>query len=177
MRKIISILVVIFIAFTSCKKSSSSGSQQYHVSYTVNGVNKTYTGYVAAHLNSANSTISLTVFGADSDTSTTNYIGFYLDNYSGGGSIAAGQYVDTMTNYTLLGNYTANGIESDAGQSIASDAESNSITIANHFKVNITSITSAVISGTFSGDFYQYGDVTNGAKVTITNGEFYAMFQ
>ena len=88
-----------------------------------------------------------------------------------------GQYTDAMTDYTLLSNCTVNGVEHDAGQTVASEAVINNITITNHFKVNITSITSTTISGTFSGDFYQDGDVVNGTKLTITNGDFFVLRQ
>lgn len=176
MKKIISIAIISIIAFTSCKKGSS-GSNKYHVSFTVNGTNKVFTGYVAAHFDTTLNTVSLTVLGADSSTAFDNYFGFYLDNYTGGAPIISGQYTDAMTNYTLLSNYTVNGVEHDAGQTVASEAVINNVTIANHFKATITSITSTTVSGTFSGDFYQDGDVVNGTKLTITNGDFYVLRQ
>ena len=70
----------------------------------------------------------------------------------------------------------ANGNEYESGQTVADDAATNNSTIANHFKVNITSIDGKTAKGTFSGDFYQDGDVTRN-KISITNGEFYVKFQ
>lgn len=72
-------------------------------------------------------------------TSQNDYLGFYLSNDDGKGSIATGQYLDSQTNYTLLSTYAFNGVEYEAGQSVALDAVIDGATITNHFKVNILS--------------------------------------
>lgn len=164
----------VLLFFTACKKNGSSGST-YSVSFTFNGVNKTFTGYVGAKFGTLTGYITLTVLGSDSSTSVNNNFGFYLDNYTGGSPIVAGQYQDTDTTYTLLTNYTSNGVTYDAGQTVAAAAVTNNVPITNHFKVNITSLTNTTIRGNFSGDYYQAGNVQAGAKVTITNGSFYVL--
>ena len=88
-----------------------------------------------------------------------------------------GQYLDTDTTYTLLTNYTTNGVSYDAGQTVAASAVTNSVSITNHFKLNITALTKTTIQGTFSGDYFQGGNVQSGTKITITNGSFYALIQ
>ena len=168
--------IVILLCFTSCKKNNSSGAT-YSVSFAVNGVHKTFTGYVGAKFGALTGYITLTVLGADSSTSANNNFGFYLDNYTGGSPIVTGQYQDTATAFTLLTNYTVNGVSYEAGQTVAASAATNNVPITNHFKLNITSMSNTAIGGTFSGDFYQGGDVQAGAKVTITNGSFYVLVQ
>lgn len=175
--KIHSIIAILALTILfSCQKNTSSESN-YHVSFTVDGKAVNYTGYVGATFDTASGYIDLTALGANSSTSYDNYFGFYLDNYSGAKSITTGQYVDASTDFTLLGNYTIGGVEYDAGQTVATDAITNNVTIANHFKVNITSLDRNTIKGTFSGDFFKNGDMSNISKVSITNGDFYLKLQ
>ena len=120
---------------------------------------------------------TLEILGANSSTSFNDYLGFYLDNFPAGGNITAGQYEDNSTSYTLLTTYANNGIDFEAGQSVAQDAVAYNVTIANHFKVNITAMDDKTAKGTFSGDYYEDGDVQSGTKLTITNGDFFVRFQ
>lgn len=175
MKKIFFIGIIAFSVFISCQKGTSN--EKYHVTYTVDGTTKTYTGYVGGTFDTASGYISLKVLGSDSANSFDHYIGFYLDNYTGAKGITTGQYDDTETDFTLLSSYTINSVSYEAGQTVASDAMTNNVTITNHFKVTISSLTKSNITGTFSGDFYEDGDVLNGKKVTITNGEFYVKLQ
>ncbi|MBD0331776.1 MAG: hypothetical protein ICV66_03905 [Chitinophagaceae bacterium] len=175
MKKIFIIAFLTLIVFVSCNKEEAEG--KFHVSFSVNGVNKTFTGHVFAHTETSGDYTVLTVNGSNTSTSFDNYLGFYLDNFPGRGNITTGQYEDISNNYTLLSTYAVDGVEYEAGQSVAEDAESYNINLANHFKVNITSMDANTIRGTFSGDYYEDGDVQNGIKLNITNGEFYAEFQ
>lgn len=179
MKKLIGYLLIVTIVFASCAKEK--GRQQdkdtnYHFTYKLNGVSKSYSGYIAAHLDTTNGIIELIVLGAPNVTSQNDYLGFYLSNDDGKGSIATGQYLDTQTNYTLLSTYAYNGVEYEAGQTMVFEAASNNVTITNHFKVNITSMDKTAIRGTFGGDYYGNGDVENGAKLSITEGDFYVKF-
>ena len=175
MKRIAILGIITLFVFVSCKKSGTDTN--YHVSITVDGVTKTYTGYVRAGLDTTAGYKTLTVIGADSSTAFNNYFGFYLDNSGNNSSpITAGQYDDTSTDFILLANFTKNAVEYEAGQSVAEDAAVASITI-NHFKVTITSMSNGTIRGTFSGDFFEDGDVQSGTKLSITNGEFYLILQ
>ena len=174
MKRILITVAIALLIFNSCSKSGSDSN--YHVSFSVNGSNKTYTGYVLAHMDTAAGYITLTVIGSGSAFSFDNFFGFYLDNYSGGNPIVPGQYLDTSTDFTLLASYTSTSIEHEAGQSVADDAAFYNIPIT-HFKINIIAMDANTIRGTFSGDFFTGGDVQNGMKVSITNGVFYVKFQ
>lgn len=174
-----SILFLVAITFVSCEKEKDNQRQQdnnYHFTFTVNGAKKSFTGYIAAHTDTTNGIVELIVLGAPSVTSQDNYLGFYLSNDPGKGNIGTGQYLGTATNYTLLSTYALNAVEYESGQTMEMEAISNNVTIVNHFKVNITSMDKTTIRGTFSGDYFADGDVKNGAKLTITDGDFYVKF-
>jgi hypothetical protein len=175
MKKLSVIIVLISIVFGSCKKET--GDENYHVSFTVDGINKTYTAHVLGHLDTTGAYISLTILGADSPTSFDNYMGIYLDNSPGNGSVTATTYTDNSANFSLVTTYARNGIDYESGQSVALDAVSSGVTITNHFKMIITSMTSTTIKGTFSGDYYTNGNTQTGTKLKITNGDFYVKFQ
>lgn len=175
MKKLSVIAIVFLLIFESCKKEDSEGN--YHVSFTVDGVNKTYTGYVLAHTDTSAGYTTLTILGANSATSFDNNLGIYLDNYPGGMNITPGQYEDNFTDFTLLTTYTNNGVSYEAGQTMADNAVAYNVTIPNHFKLNIISMDNNTIKGTFSGDYFQDGDVQSGTRLNITNGDFYVKFQ
>ena len=175
MKKILVILLLPTILFLSCSKEAD---ENYHVSFTVNGVAKTYTAHTLAHLQDAGGgNFELTILGAANSTSYNDYIGIYINNSPGNGAIQAGQYQDNSTSYTLLTTYENGGSESEAGHTVAQQAVIYNVPIANHFKVTITELTTnGVARGTFSGDYYKDGDV-HGTKFSITNGDFYVKFQ
>ena len=180
MKNFLLIAITIIIGLSSCQKearlSSGNDATKYHLTFKADGNSKSYTNVLLAHLDTSAGYITLTVTGADSLTSANNYFGFYLDNYSGGSPITAGEYKDVFTNFTLLSNYTVNALSYIAGQTIAEEAANNNIAIANHFKVNITSLDKEAVKGNFSGDFYEPLNF-NGRKVTITDGSFYVKLQ
>src|SRR5258706_6787626 len=175
--KIISVgALVLPVVFGSCSKEHGS-DENYHVSFAVDGVSKTYTAHVLAHRDTTAGYFSITILATNSATSFDNYMGIYLDNSPGHGNFIAGQYADNSTTFTVLTNYTNNSIEYDAGQSVADDAATYNVTIAHHLKVVITSIDKNTVRGTFSGDHYKDGDVRGTTKLNITNGDFYANVQ
>lgn len=168
-------IVIAIVLLFSCKKEDTEAN--YHVSFTADGVNKTYTGHVLGHLDTTAGYVELTILGANAATSFDNYLGIYLNNYPGGNSIASGEYKDNVTNFTLLTTYANNGKEYEAGQTVAENAEQYNRPIANRFKVNITSLDGNTAKGTFSGDYYLEGDVQTGTKISVTNGDFFVKMQ
>jgi len=179
MKKLIGLALIVTTLLVSCEKEKDNQRQQddnFHFTYKANGTQKAYTGYIGAHLDTTNGFVELTVLGAPAATSFDNYLGFYLSNDDGKGSIGTGQFLDTQTNYTLLSTYAVSAVEYEAGQSVAMDAVTDNVTITNHFKVNITSMDKTTIRGTFSGDYFVDGSAKNGAKLTITDGDFYLKF-
>lgn len=177
MKKIYLFALALIVLFTGCQKESGNSAGEYYVSFSVNGTAKKYTGYTFGHTEIVGTDAELQVVGTTSTTTFDNYMGIYLNNYPGSGTFTTGEYTDASTSFTLLATYESGGKSYEAGQSVAEDAAANSITIANHFKTTITQINDKTIRGTFSGDFYENGDVQTGAKISITNGEFYVKFQ
>jgi hypothetical protein len=174
--KILSFIALFCIVLlVSCSKEK--GNDNFHVSFKVDGTDKTFTGYVVAHRDTITGFYTLEVIGATTMTSFGDYMGIYINNDPGHGNFNPGDYKDNSATFTVLANYVNNSISYDAGQSIAQDAVSYNVTIAHPFKVTITDINTSTIRGTFSGDFYKDGDVQGSAKVYITNGDFYAKFQ
>ncbi|MBK6936817.1 MAG: hypothetical protein IPH18_07925 [Chitinophagaceae bacterium] len=174
MKKNLLASVFLIITLAGCKKDTD---ENFHVSFSVNGANKSYKGHVFAHKETVSGFSQLVVNGSTSATSYNDYMGIYLDNYPAGNNFSTGEYTDAGTTYSLLSTYANGGSEYEAGQSIAEDAVSYGVTITNHFKINITQLDAETIRGTFSGDFYPGGNVRSTGKITITNGEFYAKFQ
>jgi hypothetical protein len=174
MKKLFIAIVLFSILFVSCKKGNDTN---YHVTFTADGVNKSFTGHTFGHFETVGGFTTLSIVGATSSTSFDNYMGIYLDNSTGQGTIVAGQYDDTFTNFSLLSTYSINAVDHEAGQSVAADAVTYGVTIPNHFRVIITSMDDETIRGTFSGDFYKDGNVQTGTKISVTNGDFYVKLQ
>lgn len=175
MKKISIIAICLLVILSSCKKENSGSN--YHITFYADGVQKSYTGYAVFHKEDVSGDIELTILGAKTATSFDDYFGIYINNYPGGGNIPAGQYTDNSTDFTVLSTFQ-NGAskEYESGQSMAEDAAYYNIPIANHFKVNITSMDSKTAKGTFSGDYFLDGDVKS-TKISITNGDFYVKYQ
>ncbi|MEP7373980.1 MAG: hypothetical protein ABI675_11360 [Chitinophagaceae bacterium] len=175
MKKISIAVLLFFVVLSSCKKDKPAGN--YHVSFTVNGVNKTYTGFAVVHKETVSGSTTLTILGGNSASSFDDYMGIYIDNSPTGADITAGQYEDNSATFTVLTTYANGGTDYESGQSVAEDGIFYNVPIANHFKVNISSMDANTAKGTFSGDYYADGDVQTGTKLTITNGDFYVKTQ
>lgn len=176
MKKLTLIALVFAIIFSSCSKGHGN-DDNFHVNFTLDGVNKSYTGHVVAHRDTTSGFYELTIIGATTATSFDDYMGIYINNDPSHANFALGNYPDNSTTFTVLTTHNKNGIEYEAGQSVAQDAVTYGVSIAHHFKVTITSIDNTTIRGTFSGDYYQGGDVQGTSKLNVTNGDFYAKFQ
>ena len=93
-------------------------------------------------------------------------------------SITARTYTDTTSHFLVEAMYKTELTSPyfyDAGTSFWQTATAVGVQVANHLVVNITSIDSKSIKGTFSGDFYYRSDPSS-SKKTITGGAFYANF-
>jgi hypothetical protein len=178
MKKFFILSIAFIIGFSSCQKENSEDNTDtnYHVSFKADGISKSFTEFTGAHFDTTSGFVTLTVLGSASQTNNSNYFGFYLNNDSGAALIVPGEYKDVFTNFTLLSTYNINAFPYEAGQSVAEEAADNNITIANHFKVNITSMNKETVKGTFSGDFYESLNI-RGKKITITDGDFYVKVQ
>lgn len=104
-------------------------------------------------------------------------MGLYIDNTPDNThDIGEGFYEDTHPFFSVLSTYSNNNIDYEAGESVADDAATHSITI-NHFTIQITSMDDETVSGVFTGDYYADGNVQSGTKLSITNGEFHVKLQ
>lgn len=170
MKKAIPVLCFLFLSLVACKKNNDDTN--YHLSFSADGNVTNYTAYVISHYEFAGGFTELTINGTNSAASSTNYLGFYINNAPVGNPINEGVYTGTTPNFTLLSTYSINGVDYEAGVTMEEEAVSNGVTINNHLTLTITSISATEIKGTFSGDFFENGDVQNGNIITITNGEF-----
>jgi hypothetical protein len=172
---IITILVLTLFGTLSCNKKNDGDG--FYIKFKVNGTTKEYTGYVVAHVDVVSGTATLTILGAPSATTFDDYMGIYIANDPSGNNITAGIYEDLSGDFTVLTTYASSRIEYEAGQSVAEDAAAGSITIPIHFNAIINSMSDETVKGSFSGSYYADGDVENGTRLDITEGEFYAEFQ
>ncbi|MDR3714856.1 MAG: hypothetical protein P4L51_18755 [Puia sp.] len=160
--------------FTSCKKSDSSPS--YSMSANVAGTTKNFNAVTPiAQKVTVNDVTTITVTGVLS-TSTGESMIIALDNSNGGGPIVAGKYADSSSLYNLSANYIPALGSLFQGGSIVWELASATSQPINHFVLNITSISSTSIHGSFSGDLFSYGDPSAAVK-SVTNGSFNAKFQ
>lgn len=174
MKKHLIIALIALVIVASCNKENDT---DYYLRFKANGVDKSLSGYVFAHKETTGGFTSLTILGATSATTFTDYLGLYLDNTPNSSTVfTTGTYGDVSANYSLLSTYTSNSPDYEAGEEVASEAALHSVTI-NHLQLTITSMDNETISGTFSGDYYEDGNVQTGTKISITNGEFNAKFQ
>ncbi|HEX7845561.1 MAG TPA: hypothetical protein VF476_07125 [Chitinophagaceae bacterium] len=169
MKKIILLFIPVLIIFSGCKKDKDD---EYYVSFTVNGTPKKFTGYPIGSLQESGVVKELYIIGAASALADDDYLGIYMNNYPAFGNFTPGEYTDGSTTFTVLATYENGGFSYEAGQSVAEEAVTHNVTIANHFKVTITHMDDKVMRGTFSGDFYEDGNVQTGTKISIANGQF-----
>jgi hypothetical protein len=168
-------VLLLLAVLAGCKKESEE--EEYFLSFMANGAEKRYTAYVTAGEEVTAGYTTLIILGSVSATATNDYLGIYINNDPGLRGIGTGEYTDASTNFTVLTTHARNGLDYEAGQTVVMDATYYGVTIPNRFKVTITQRSGDKIRGTFSGDYYEDGDVRFGEKITITNGEFHAKLQ
>jgi hypothetical protein len=173
MKRVFILLVASFSLLASCKKSSSS---PYFMTAAVAGTAKTFNNALVATDQTNLGITTISIVGVAS-TTTGESIEITLDNALSGNAIVPGTYTDTSSYFDVEAAYFLNPSTAyTAGSAVAGLAAGVSITIVNHFKIVITSLTSTAVKGTFSGDFFADGDPT-GVSVTILNGSFDGNFQ
>lgn len=163
------LLSLVFVAF-SCKKdsnSTSSGSDSY-VKIKMNGNWITYKGLgeLGPDLDD-NTKIDLTISGASTDNKDNFSISIQLD----GNNFPTGTYSSDETQYWMPIDFMT-----DTGSSLKDYDISDAMGMdPSKYTVNITSITSSEIKGTFTGNylFSSFNDTDpDGGIVYITEGEF-----
>ena len=100
-----------------------------------------------------------------------------ITNTPSGKPIIAGTYTDTSSQFAIIGLYRLNTTTQYVNSTnLAQAAFAAGTPLVNHLKIVITSIDSATIKGTFSGDLFFNGDFT-AARKTVTSGDFFVKFQ
>ncbi|HEV3325066.1 MAG TPA: hypothetical protein VG052_05655 [Puia sp.] len=167
-------LLAILLAGLSfcCKKSNSSAS--YHLTATIDGQARAFNTNLTATWAGSNIAFS----GASSATSSPGEeLLFALIGSPQQPSFPVGSYPDTASGFDVQATYRQTlTSQYEAGTPTAGTALVTGKTITNHFTLIITAIDTVSIKGTFSGDYFLDGSPAN-AKVTITNGDFYAKFR
>ena len=140
------------------------------MNFSVNGVSQTNDSLLGAQV-SINSNgaklgeIELIGLGRVNDSLTIMEIIILSKNDV---SIALGTYTDTMSNVIMNANYNSYV----AGCANIMEANSFGVNLSDHLVLTITSISASSVAGTFSGDFFRYGNYTS--PLHITNGSFNA---
>jgi hypothetical protein len=170
MKNIIFLFLAAVMLSAGCSKDKAESN--YFVTFMVNGVKKSFTNYTFGHFEATGGFTELSMLGANSPTADDNYCGIYINNYPGLLPISTGVYNDSSTDFTVLATYSIDDVEYEGGQTMSDNVIQYNIPNHQRFTVTITEITTTNIRGTFSGDYYESGDVQYGAKLAITNGEF-----
>ena len=173
-----SILVLsVILAFVSCKKTSSSPSS--YISCTIGGSNLTFNTTAKATKTITSGFTYITISGFSAATTSAASMNLAIVTNNSGDTIIAGTYSDTSTRFSNQSLYTPNAsgsVNYGAGSSVAESASFDAVTIANHLKIVVTSITNTEIIGTFSGDQFPSSDDQQ-TPITLTNGKFDVKFQ
>jgi len=178
---VLPIITILLFSIWSCKKSSSKpAGTSYFISAMVGGSAKTFNvSALAADTTLSGGSTGIVIIGLSDSTGSPAAFDLTISNSPGLKPITTGTYTDTSTSYTLNSDYYSNyyaTMSFNAGTGFASIASGAGISITNHLKVVITSLSSTEIKGTFSGDYYFDGDPSASAT-TITNGSFYLKFR
>ena len=170
MKNIIVLFLVAVMLSAGCSKDKDEST--YYVTFMVDGVKKSFTNYTFGHFETTGGFTELSMLGANSSTADDNYAGIYINNYPGLLPITTGVYEDSSIDFTVLATYAIDDVEYEGGQTVSDNVIQYNIPGHQRFTVIITEITQTSIRGTFSGDYYEGGDVQTGTKLRITNGEF-----
>jgi hypothetical protein len=192
MKKAILFAALAFIVI-SCKKGTAgngnpSGANNFHFTANIDGKSvdfpynlwATRTTSVAANGNETS--IGITGYTGAPSANPQGF-GISWENLTVGPVFGVATWVDTARAFGIGGVYQPNMSVPDAyesGTNTTGQAFHDGIRITNQMKLIITAYDSssnpATVTGTFSGDFYDMGSVTTGAKKTIY-GDFYVKFK
>ena len=170
MKKILVLSLLAVVLFTGCSKDKTEST--YFVKFLADGTQKAFSAFTFGHIENVGGFTELSIMGANNSSADDNYIGIQIHNYPGLLPVITGAYEDSSPDFTLFAMYGVNDVEHNAGKTESEDALLYNIPNHQRLRVTITEITSTNIRGTFSGDYYENGDVQFGNKVRITNGEF-----
>jgi hypothetical protein len=173
-----SILVLsVILAFGSCKKNSSSPSNT--ITCTIGGSSKTFNAAAIATKTTSSGFTTITITGFSAASSSAANLSLAIATNNSGDVIAAGTYSDTSSQYTNESLYTpsaSGSVNYGAGTSVSANAVNDGVTIANHLKIVVTSISSTEIAGTFSGDQFPNSD-DHQTPIILTDGKFDVKFK
>jgi len=162
MQKIFFLALVLFLAFVSCKKDSSSTSSG-SISATVNDTSATFNNSALAINTTANGVYGISITGfADN----SNQISI---NISGPNPVTTGTY-----SFSTRGT----GDQLSMGYSIPPNITyiQDSTSTANYATVVITAISSTSVQGTFTGDLKLFSGTSVVKTKSVTNGTFNVKF-
>jgi hypothetical protein len=171
MKKIFIYSIAMIALFASCKKSSPSAPAG--ISATINGTSKNFNELPSAVKSYLGGVDQIEILGG---IASGESIGISISNDLGGGidSIVAGTYSDTSTRFSIEVDYLAlvgSSFITYSGGTFVDGSEGPGIPVTNHLVINISSVTSNSIKGTFSGNIYVNGDPSAGAW-PVTNASF-----
>lgn len=161
----------------ACKKDNSSSSDSLHITTTISGTAKTFNVSPIATKMVAMGFSGVTVTGLAAASATAEFLSFNIGSVSLSHPIIAGTYTDTSTVFAISAVYRTDlSMQYIGNNEITKEALRVGSPVVNHLKIVITSIDSAAIKGTFSGDLLLNGKAGQPAK-TLTNGDFFVKFK
>jgi hypothetical protein len=168
---ILFLFAAVAIAFTSCKKSSTSNnSGAYYFKAKFDGTSKSFnTTVIASKSNLGNGTYNLTIVGVTTTEESALTLWSDKDDFTAGKTFT----IDALggTTYNELAFAAPIG-SSDPTSQWTSTYDYG--TVPEGLQCTITEATSTYIKGTFSSVIYQNN--TTVASKTVTEGQFYAKF-
>ena len=167
------LLLTVVFGYTACKKEDTQG-KKFYMTCKLNGIKTDFSGTTTGAIIHDNGYTQVTIGGFTDTTVNGHAIGFIVTNVPSQDSIDAGIYADTTTRFEVLGAYDHmdGSLHYDAGTSMYQDLIHYGAPVHNHFIGIISEINAEGIRGTFSGDYYNDGDI-DGDIITVTEGEFY----
>lgn len=162
MKRILSAVLVLTVAFTSCKKSDDAApAVTASMTATIDNVATTY-ATVTAQKNTSGTSNTVTVGGVLGSTLLTVSI------VNPTGAVTAGTYPSGTNTATLT--WASSNPVSMYSSNVGAGA-----TVTNPVQVVITSIDATSVKGTFKGQVFLNGSTTTSKN--ITSGSFEAAFQ
>ncbi len=165
MKKLLSVLAVCAILFSSCKKNNTTNSD-YYVKGDVNGQEVNYTGFTSAVFTTLPGSPSyniLAIQGMQSQGAVTNLFGIVITDQV---AITTKTYTDATVGNTVQGvvnYYNGTNVQFTSALSVNPGVT-----------ITITEITNSYVSGTFSG---AVESTSSNESAIITNGSFRAKRQ